>query len=166
MRKAGWAVLAVLWAGSAVGVVADAEETPAGPSASLPGWLAGAWTREARGAVSEELWHAPRGGMMLASTRTASENQVYEFEFLRIVQREGTLVFIAQPNGDPPTEFALTAQGADSVRFENPAHDFPQVIVYRSTGAGRMEAVVSGRDPKGPRRVVFEFSRTPPAEAR
>ena len=46
---------------------------------------------------------------MLAVSRTLKGDRMVAFEFLRIVERDGGLVYIAQPNGRPPTEFTLTA---------------------------------------------------------
>jgi hypothetical protein len=40
------------------------------------------------------------------------------------------IFYIAQPQGNPPTEFRLTESLGNRVVFENKAHDFPQRIVY------------------------------------
>ena len=74
---------------------------------------------------------------MLAVSRTIKDDRLAAFEFLRIVERDGGLVYIAQPNGRPPTEFVLTGMTADSATFENPAHDFPKMIRY--TAAARRQ---------------------------
>jgi hypothetical protein len=78
------------------------------------------------------------------------------FEFLRIVERDGGLVYIAQPGGRPPTEFALAGIDGDSVTFENRAHDFPKVIRYARRPDGALEARVSDG---GQRAEVFVFRR-------
>jgi hypothetical protein len=66
------------------------------------------------------------------------------FEFLRIVERRGTLVYVAQPEGRPPTEFTLTRLDGEQATFENPAHDFPKVIRYARRPDGGLEATISG----------------------
>jgi len=135
---------------------------PAPAKAALSGmeWLAGAWvgTRGASGATSiEERWSAPLGGAMLAVSRTVSRGKMTAFEFLRIVEREGGLVYIAQPNGVPPTEFVLTELGAKRAVFENPRHDSPQRIVYEFSAEGRLTASIGAT--KGGRPQRFEFKR-------
>ena len=80
---------------------------------------------------------------MLAVSRTIKGDRMVAFEFLRIVEREGGLVYIAQPNGRPPTEFTLSAITADAATFENPSHDFPKVIRYTRRPDGTLEARVS-----------------------
>jgi hypothetical protein len=76
------------------------------------------------------------------------------FEFLRIVERDGTLVYIAQPSGGPPVEFPVRTVTRNSVTFENPAHDFPKVITYTLQGDGSLQAVVGD----GTRQLTFSFS--------
>ena len=80
------------------------------------------------------------------------------FEFLRIVERDGGLIYIAQPEGRPPTEFPLTAITTDSATFENPAHDFPKMIRYAKRADGSLEARVSDGGQRG---ETFVFKRMP-----
>lgn len=91
---------------------------------------------------------------MLAVSRTLKGDRMVAFEFLRIVERDGSLVYIAQPNGRPPTEFTLTALTADSATFENPTHDFPKMIRYSKRADGSLEARVSDG---GQKAEVFVF---------
>ncbi|CAN5756348.1 hypothetical protein BH24ACI5_BH24ACI5_26800 [soil metagenome] len=81
-------------------------------------WLAGSWTGTAGRSTIEEHWTPPAGGSMLAVARTIREDRLRAFEFLRIVQKGTTLVYLAMPNGRAPaTEFTLTKVEADSVTF-------------------------------------------------
>jgi hypothetical protein len=104
----------------------------------------------------------PAGGAMLAVSRTVKGDRMTAFEFLRIVERDGGLVYVAQPGGRPPTEFVLTAIGADSATFENPAHDFPKRIRYAKRADGSLEASVSDGKGKG---ETLVFRRAPPGRA-
>lgn len=135
-----------------------AATATAAPRASIDalGWLAGHW----RGAHAEEVWLEPRGGLMLSVSReiraapagvTSDARPAparVSFEYLRIEQRDGTLVLQASPGGRPPTPFALAEIGAQRVRFTNTGHDFPQQIIYWREGEtlrARIEGVVGGR---------------------
>jgi hypothetical protein len=123
-------------------------------------WLADAWvgTSGTNGARSiEERWSPPLGGAMLAVSRTVSRGKMVAFEYLRIVEREGGLVYIAQPGGAPPTEFVLTELGKSRAVFENPRHDSPQRIVYELSTEGGL--CVSIGFAKGGRPQRFEFER-------
>jgi hypothetical protein len=130
---------------------------PARAASGDMAWLAGAWVG-ARGAASiEERWSPPLGGAMLGVSRTVSRGKMAAFEFLRIVERDGGLVYIAQPGGRPPTEFVLTELGPTRAVFENPRHDSPQRIVYELSAEGRLSASIGFA--KGGRPQRFEFKR-------
>ena len=123
-------------------------------------WLAGAWvgTRGTGGAISiEERWSPPLGGSMLGVSRTVSRDKMVAFEFLRIVERDGGLVYVAQPGGAAPTEFVLTELGAKRAVFENPRHDYPKRIVYELSAEGGLSATIGFSKGGSPRR--FEFKR-------
>ncbi|MBX3117616.1 MAG: hypothetical protein KF784_01005 [Fimbriimonadaceae bacterium] len=134
--------------------------TPAKAVIGDLGWLSGAWvgTRGTGGAISfEERWSPPKGGAMLATSRTVSRDRMSAFEFLRIVERDGGLVYIAQPNGSPPTEFVLTELSGKRAVFDNPRHDYPKRIVYELSAEGVLTATIGFTKGGSPRR--FEFKR-------
>jgi hypothetical protein len=134
----------------------QASLTPAAADIAAMAWLAGTWT-SASGGTTEESWTPPAGGAMLGTSRTIARERMVAFEFLRVVERDGTLVYIAQPGGRPPTEFTLTAISPVEAVFENPAHDYPKVIRYRREGDDAMVARIS--DTGGLRPQEFRFQR-------
>lgn len=79
---------------------------------------------------------------MLGVSRTVKEGKMVGFEFLRIVERDGGLVYVAQPGGSAPTEFVLTEIGERRAVFVNPRHDYPQRIVYELTDDGGLTASI------------------------
>jgi hypothetical protein len=134
--------------------------TPAKAAIGDLTWLAGAWvgTRGKEGATSiEERWSPPLGGAMLAVSRTVSRGKMGAFEFLRIVERDGGLVYIAQPGGAKPTEFVLTELTTKRAVFDNPRHDYPKRIVYELSAEGGLSATIGYTKGGTPRR--FEFKR-------
>ena len=120
-------------------------------------WLAGAWAGTRGKASVEERWCQPLGGAMLGVSRTVSRDKMVAFEYLRIVERDGGLVYVAQPGGAKPTEFVLTELSATRAVFENPRHDSPQRIVYEVSAEGGMSASIGYA--KGGRPQRFEFKR-------
>ena len=120
-------------------------------------WLAGAWVGTRGAASIEERWSPPLGGAMLAVSRTVSRDKMSAFEYLRIVERDGGLVYIAQPGGRTPTEFVLTELSKTRAVFENPRHDSPQRIVYELSAEGGLSASIGFMKGGSPRR--FEFKR-------
>ncbi len=95
-------------------------------------WLSGDWTAQrSNGEFIEELWTSPRGGTMVGSGRTVRDGSTTFFEYLRIEARPGSIVYVAQPRGGAPTEFASVEIGASSAVFENRHHDWPKRVTYR-----------------------------------
>lgn len=110
-------------------------------------WMSGRWqTAAADGSWTEEVWSEPRGGMMLGYSRSGRGETLGEFEFIRLQAGEDRVpVYLAQPGGRPPVPFRLTWRQDTMATFENPAHDFPQRIVYRRAG-DTMVATISALD--------------------
>lgn len=131
--------------------------TPTKAAVSDMAWLAGAWVGTRGKSSIEERWGPPLGGAMLGVSRTVSREKMVGFEYLRIVERNGGLVYVAQPNGAPPTEFVLTEIVGTRAVFENPRHDSPQRIVYEVSAEGRLTAAIGFA--KGGRPQRFEFER-------
>ena len=139
----------------------DRPATARGTLAQLA-WLAGDWAGTMGRSSIEERWTPAAGGAMLAVARTVKDDRLAAFEYLRIVERDGGLVYIAQPNGRPPTEFTLTQITADSATFENPSHDFPKMIRYMRRPDGSLEARTSGTGGERPQTFVFARQASKP----
>lgn len=122
-------------------------------------WLAGAWVgTRSSGSAIEERWSPAKGGAMLGTSRTVNpRDQMSAFEYLRIVERDGGLVYIAQPGGATPTEFVLSEVSATRAIFDNPRHDYPKRIVYELSPDGGLSATIGFMKGGSPRR--FDFAR-------
>jgi hypothetical protein len=135
----------------------DSTVRPAAATVAQAAWLAGVWTGASGTLTVEERWTPPSGGSMLAIVRTMRGGAMTGFEFVCITEREGGLVYTAMPNGrTPPTDFRLTQVTADSLTFENPAHDFPTRIRYTRLPDGSLETLVSGKGNEKPERVLLK----------
>lgn len=113
---------------------------PAGAESSAPtladlSWLAGTWrSAEGESASTEEVWLEPEGGLMLGLHRQIGDSGSAWFEYLRIVEEEAGIVYVASPGGKGETRFALAELSPGLAAFENPEHDFPQRIEYALEG--------------------------------
>jgi len=118
------------------------------PAAELPEWMAGCWRLESGARVVEEMWMSPAGGVMLGVGRTVSNGRAVDHEFMQIRGDAGRVVFVANPSGQPEASFQMIKSGAREVVFQNPAHDFPQRVMYRlqdGTLTGRIEGTQNGK---------------------
>lgn len=126
----------------------------------LPSWLTGHWCRNDDGARIEERWLPASANRMLGVSETLASGRSHAFEFLRIERDDdGAVDYLAQPGGRPPTTFRATIVQEHHARFENPDHDFPQVIEYRRDGK-RLTATIAGPGENGQHfEIPFAFER-------
>jgi hypothetical protein len=131
-----------------VGLYRHAEDIPMPtPAKAVIGdlaWLQGDWVgTKSTGSSIEERWSPPLGGAMLAVTRTVNKSgKMVAFEYVRIVERDGGLVYIAQPAGRTATEFVLSEWTPSRAVFANPRHDYPKRIVYELSADGVLSTSV------------------------
>ena len=124
---------------------AVASDAPKPDAFARVAWLAGCWQAEGGEPGSVEQWLHPAGGTMLGMSRTVRGGETVAHEFLQIRRRaDGALVFIANPSGQAEATFALQDGQGDAAVFANPAHDFPQRVIYRRVGADRLAARIEG----------------------
>jgi len=117
----------------------------------LPLWLSGNWKTAQRDMVIEETWNAPAAGLMMGMSRSFTPERTRSFEFVRIERRGADVFYVAQPQGEKPTEFRMTKLEDGMIVFENPKHDFPKRISYRRIDADHVTARIddgkeTGRD--------------------
>ena len=134
----------------------------AGPDAKLSdlAWLAGSWTGSQGETRIEEHWTTPAGGMMVGMHRDLPRGRSAFFEFLRIVEAEGEIAYLAMPAGrHPPTRFRLLSMSERRVVFENPGHDFPQRILYWIDDEGILHARIEGEEDGETREAEWTYRR-------
>lgn len=100
-------------------------------------FMAGSWRISMpNGAVTEETWTTPSGGSLVGMGRSVRAGKTTFHEYLRIEARGDQIVYVAQPMGQPPTEFKLVPGAGKQATFENPQHDWPKRIRYERTNKG------------------------------
>jgi hypothetical protein len=166
-RHLGLALLIALTTGAALAgraPAAHAQSAATAPAATVAdlGWLEGRWAGTDGPLQMEELWTSAAGGALVGlhkdvSTRGGAARMV-SFEFLRVEAAAEGIAYVAQPGGRPPTRFMLVEHGPRKAVFANPAHDFPQRILYWIDDAGALHARIEG--PKGGKTVGQEWTWT------
>lgn len=136
------------------------------PRASLEdmAWFAGQWSGTGLGGVTDESWSAPAAGAMMGMFRLLKNGKVVFYEFLTLVEHEGSLVLkLKHFNAD------LTGweEKADFVTFRllkiTPAEAFFDGLTFRRVGADRLEIFLAlrNRADGALREERFEMVRTP-----
>lgn len=123
-------------------------------------WLIGTWERVdlPDGREGQEIWSqaTTEPGLVGRGISIRRDGSRFE-ERLRIGIHDDAVHYIAEVPGNPaPVYFRLIRIDDNQVVFENPAHDFPQVIAYERDGDSLL-ARISARD----RQVEFRFRRQP-----
>jgi len=93
---------------------------------------------------------------MIGVSRTVSNGKTTEYEFLLIREGANGLEYVAKPSGQAEATFTAARASASEVVFENPAHDFPQRIIYRKEGDA-LKAAIEGSMNGQTRRVEFPY---------
>lgn len=157
MNRVAWTgvLLATLLPGCVSGLAARGDS---GANLQRMGWLDGTWQRTdlPTGRSGYEQWRRDGEGFVGRGVARRGSETVFE-ETLRIEMRDGAVVYVAEVAHNPaPVLFRLTRLDDDGFVFENPAHDFPQVIAYRRDG-DRLHVRVSA----GGKASEFHFRRRP-----
>lgn len=171
---------------SAGAMPAPVPSKPAAPAAELAplAFMTGNWTQQqARGAVIEEHWMAPRGNSMLGSFRRILGNGAVPFyEFTQIIVEKGEVLlrqihvhgnFEPDPKRKEAMVLRLVKSGGNSATFE-PAGDEEQShageidrVTYTLKDADTLELRViakapppkEGEKPAPPQELVFTMTR-------
>jgi hypothetical protein len=104
-------------------------------------FMAGHWS----GGGIEEVWLAPKNGLMTGMNRTIHNGRA-SFEFFRIAETKDGIVYLTQPGGRPATAFKLISLEGERATFANPEHDFPKRILYFRKDA-QLCARIEGDEP-------------------
>jgi len=120
-------------------------------------WLQGCWEQRDGDRVVEERWMAPRAGSMLGVGRTTRGEKLIEHEYIVLTERDGRLAYEAHPSGQATATFMSKPVANREVVFEDPTHDFPQRVGYKSIGPGQLLAWVEGMSGVKTRRIEFNY---------
>src|ERR1043165_4505765 len=120
-------------------------------------WLQGCWEQRDGDRVVAERWMAPRAGSMLGVGRTTRGEKLIEHEYVVLTERDGRLAYEAHPSGQATATFMSKPVANREIVFEDPTHDFPQRVGYKSTGPGQLLAWVEGTANGKTRRIEYAY---------
>ncbi len=115
-----------------IAALASALDPPV--TGTAPDWLEGHWCEGDADKRTDETWTSTEGGLVLGVHRDFEGDAATGFELMRIAREGESWTFHAQPNGAPPTRFALDDAGPTHLRFVDATNDFPKRVEYRRDG--------------------------------
>lgn len=111
------------------------------------GWLIGTWKNNTPKGSIYETWERSGGNELSGKSYMLKGQDTVVFESIRLVQEEAGIYYIPivkDQNNGAPVRFTAATVSENQLVFENPQHDFPQVISYTRTGADSLIAEISG----------------------
>ncbi|WP_410220678.1 DUF6265 family protein [Pedobacter sp.] len=125
-------------------------------------WLTGTWeNKTSRGNLYEE-WKKISNHEFIGKSYMLKEKDTIVFETLRLAVEGNNLFYIPtvkNQNDGKPIKFALKTLSDTQLVFENPQHDFPQVITYTKIKPDSLVAEISGTRNGQHRKQVFPMRK-------
>ncbi len=125
-------------------------------------WLIGTWESQTERGSTYETWTKLSGNELKGISYMLEEKDTIVFETIQLIQNEEGLFYIPKvknQNDGLPVKFKLKMNSDSSLVFENPLHDFPQVISYAKIGSDSLVAEISGVKNDSKQRQAFLMNR-------
>ena len=124
-------------------------------------FLLGAWKGPVGKGISIESWYKQDDSTFAGSGLFIKAGKTMSEETIELTQKGDDVYYIPTvkgQNGDKPVTFKMTAVTDNTLIFENPQHDFPQIIKYTLYGTDSLVAEIS--DKAGTHKEVFAMKKT------
>lgn len=126
-------------------------------------WLNGNWGNITPEGVLTENWVRVNDSVMHGESYfvVGGKDTVFA-ETVELAETAGKLVYtvtVPGQNNEKPVPFELTSATDNQLVFENPAHDYPNKIVYNKINNDSLTAVISGLQKGKPASEQFAMKR-------
>ncbi len=125
-------------------------------------WLIGTWENKTQKGSIYETWTKTGNYEFSGKSYTVRGKDMIIFENIRLVQENKKLFYIPtvkNQNDGVPVRFAAKAISENQLVFENPEHDFPQIIAYKKINSDSLIAEISGTKNGQKRKQTFLMKR-------
>jgi len=138
------------------------EASPGATIADMA-WYAGHWTGQALGGFNEEIWSAPKGGVMMGMYRMLRDDKVVFYELLTIAEAAGSIAirlkhFHPELRGweerDHVVTFPLVAKRDGRIYFDG------MTFEPRGDNAVTVYLAIENRKDGSVREEVFSYTRS------
>jgi hypothetical protein len=111
-------------------------------------WLLGSWENKSEEGTLSEIWEKKNDSTLVGESYFIREKDTLHSERIEVKQKGEDLLYIPTvkgQNNDKPITFKLTLATENEFTFENPAHDYPQKIVYKMVNTNSLVTTISGK---------------------
>lgn len=126
-------------------------------------WLIGKWGHTSKEGTLTETWVKTNDSVYKGATYfvVGGKDTVFA-ETVDLIQENDKLAYIASvpgQNKEKPVRFDMTSISDNTIIFENPAHDYPNKIVYNKIGNDSVFAEIFGVQKGKPATEKFAMKR-------
>lgn len=125
--------------------------------------LQGTWTMNSNRGMLYEHWRLQDDSTLLGkSFKIAPAGDTLVLEEVTLALRRQTIVYMPQVRGQNNGEtvtFKLVSTTNDTYVFDNPAHDFPQRVIYELPKNDKLHAWIEGMDKGSYRKSDYYFKK-------
>ncbi|WP_312175561.1 DUF6265 family protein [Chryseobacterium sp.] len=125
-------------------------------------WLIGTWENKTQRGSIYETWTKSGQNEFSGKSYSVKDNDTIVFENIRLLQEKNGLYYIPtvkNQNDGLPVRFVAKAISENQLVFENPQHDFPQIIAYTKITSDSLIAEISGTKNGQKRKQTFPMKR-------
>lgn len=125
-------------------------------------WLIGTWENKTTKGSMYESWKQISDHELSGKSYIVKEKDTLVLETVQLKEEQNQLYYIPtvkKQNNGQPVRFALKNISAKEMVFENPEHDFPQIITYTKWGSDSLVAEISGVRNGQPRKQAFPMKK-------
>jgi len=125
-------------------------------------WLIGRWENNSKEGNLSEFWTKTNDSTFHGESYFVIEKDTVFGEKVELMQRGKDFIFearVAKQNDEKPVPFKLTSSSETEMVWENPAHDFPNKIVYQKVGKDSLVATIFGNKDGKPKSEVFNMKK-------
>lgn len=111
-------------------------------------WLIGTWVNQTNKANIYESWTKKNAREMSATNYILKEGDTVVLETVKLIQENDSLFYVPTVNNQndaKPIRFSMTTISENEMIFENPDHDFPQIIRYKRIHRDSLVASIKGK---------------------
>lgn len=126
------------------------------------GWLVGTWENKTQRGSMYETWTKMNENEIHGKSYIIKEKDTVVFETIRLLQEKDSLFYIPavkDQNNNQPVRFSSKLIAEEKLVFENPGHDFPQMISYTRINKDSLVAEISGTKNGRERTISFPMKR-------
>ncbi len=125
-------------------------------------WLIGTWENKTQRGSIFETWKKVSDNELIAMSYVLKEKDTMVFENIQLLQQPDGLFYVPKvknQNQGLPIRFRAKMVSETQLVFENPKHDFPQVISYKRITKDSLVAEISGTKNGQERKILFPMKR-------